>query len=206
MTLRAMGQAAVRTGLSPQEYLELERSSEEKHEYADGEIFAMSGGSLAHSTIAASIIRELGSALLGRGCRVLTSDMRVVVPSKRRFMYPDCSVVCASPMLDDTYRDTLLNPLLLVEVLSESSEAYDRGDKFAQYRTIPSFEEYVVASQTEPRIEVFTRQADGSWVLRIYGSGERAVLSSIGCSLDVDRVYMDVFGRIEQAEASVVTS
>lgn len=188
-----MGQAALRTGMSEQEYLAFERSSPEKHEYADGEIFAMSGGTIEHSAVAANIIRELGNSLFGKGCRTLTSDMRLKIPSTGRYVYPDGSVVCGPPEFVDDTRDTLLNPRLIIEVLSDSSEAYDRGDKFAGYRSIASFQEYVIASQKEPRIEVFTRQPDGSWMLRVHGPGERAALASVGCAIEVDRVYADVF-------------
>jgi len=188
-----MGHAAVRTGLSPEEYLALERSSERRHEYADGEIFAMSGGSEEHSLLAGNVIREIGNAVSDRGCRVLTSDMRIKITARNRYVYPDASVVCDRSAFEDDKRDTLLNPLVLVEVLSDSSEAYDRGDKFAQYRTIPSLSEYVLLSQKEPRIEVFTRQPDGGWMLRSYGPGERAALTSLACELDVDRAYLNVF-------------
>ena len=188
-----MGQAAARTGLSEQEYLELERASPIRHEYADGEIFAMSGGTIEHSAVAANLLRELGNGLLGRGCRVLTADMRIKIPKSGRYVYPDASVVCARPEFVDEKRDTLLNPRLIIEVLSDSTEAYDRGDKFAQYRSVASFEEYVLASQKEPKLEVFTRQPDGSWVLRIHGPGERAALASIACTIEVDRAYTDVF-------------
>ncbi|WP_437715435.1 Uma2 family endonuclease [Sorangium sp. So ce448] len=196
-----MAQAAVRTGLSPQEYLDFERSSPLRHEYADGELFAMAGGTLEHSAIAANILGELRNALRGRGCRVLTSDMRIKIAATRRYVYPDGAVVCARPEFEDEQRDTLLNPRVIVEVLSDSSEAYDRGDKFAQYRTLQSLEEYVLASQKAPRIEVFTRQPDGSWLLRIHGPGEHADLSSLGGALDVDRVYLDVFEQDATAEA-----
>jgi Uma2 family endonuclease len=196
-----MAQAAVRTGLSPQEYLDFERSSPLRHEYADGELFAMAGGTLEHSAIAANILGELRNALRGRGCRVLTSDMRIKIAATRRYVYPDGAVICARPEFEDEQRDTLLNPRVIVEVLSDSSEAYDRGDKFAQYRTLPSLEEYVLASQKAPRIEVFTRQPDGSWLLRIHGPGEQAELSSLGGALDVDRVYLDVFERDAMGEA-----
>jgi Uma2 family endonuclease len=187
-----MGQAAVRTGVSPEEYLAFERSSEMRHEYADGEIFAMSGGTAEHSLVAGNVIRELGNAVGDRGCRVFTSDMRIKIAARSHYVYPDASVVCERPVFEDEKRDTLLNPLLVIEVLSESSEAYDRGDKFRQYQTIPSVREYVLLSQTEPWIEVFTRQADGGWLLRSYGPGERAALASLACELDVDRTYTNV--------------
>jgi Uma2 family endonuclease len=188
-----MGYAALRTGMTEQEYLAYERAAVEKHEYVDGEIFAMSGGTMEHSAVAANIIRELGTALFGRGCRVLTSDMRIKIHEDGRYVYPDGSVVCGRPEFTDETRDTLLNPRIIIEVLSDSSEAYDRGDKFASYRSIPSFDDYLIASQKEPRLELFTRQADGSWSLRIHGPGDRVTLSSAGVTIEVDRVYADVF-------------
>lgn len=187
-----VGQAVVRTGLSEQEYLNFERSSPEKHEYADGEIFAMSGGTYEHSSITANIIGEARSALAGRPCRVLESNMRVKVFATSRYVYPDASIFCGRPEFTDETRDTLVNPRLIVEVLSDSTEAYDRGDKFAGYRSIPSFQEYVLASQKQPRIEVFTRQPDGSWTLRIYGPGERAAFASVECTIEVDKIYEGV--------------
>jgi Uma2 family endonuclease len=198
-----MGEAAARMRMTEEEYLAFERNSEEKHEYADGEIFAMSGGSMEHSNVAANIIGELRNALAGRGCRVLTSDMRIRIDASRRYVYPDGSVVCGRAELADNQRDVLLNPRLIVEVLSESSERYYRGDKFAEYRTIPSFQEYVIASQWEPLLEVFTRQPDGSWNLRVYGPGQRAALRSLDVAIDVDRVYADVFQQPEEPNGSV---
>ena len=193
-----MGHAAVRTRLSEQEYLDFERLSPEKHEYADGEIFAMSGGTYEHSAITSNIVRELGNALADRLCRALESNMRLKVPATGRYVYSDASVFCGRPEFTDATRDTLLNPRLIVEVLSDSTEAYDRGDKFAGYRSIPSFQEYVLASQKQPRIEVFTRQPDGSWTLRIYGPGERAALASIESTLEVDRIYEGVFDPVAE--------
>jgi Uma2 family endonuclease len=195
-----MGQAAARAHLPEAEYLAFERASPDRHEYADGEIFAMSGGTGEHSAIAANLISELRSALFGRGCRVHTSDMRIKI-SATRYVYPDASALCASPEYTDDTRDTLVNPRVIVEVLSDSTEAYDRGDKFAQYQTIPSLAQYVLASQKKPRIEVFTRQADGSWLLWTYGPGERAALSSVGCTIEVDRVYTDVLPLDASADA-----
>ena len=191
--LSVMGHPVVRTRLSEQEYLNFERSSPEKHEYADGEIFAMSGGTFEHSAVTANLIGEARSALADRRCRVLESNMRVKVPSTNRYVYPDASIFCGRPEFTDETRDTLVNPRLIVEVLSDSTEACDRGDKFEGYRSIPTFQEYVLASQKQPRIEVFTRQPDGSWMLRIYGPGERAVLASIEGAIEVDRVYEGVF-------------
>lgn len=187
-----MGQAARRTGLSPAEYLAFERASEQKHEYANGELFAMSGCSREHSLLAGNIQRELGNALLDRACEVHTSDMRVKIASTGRYVYPDASVVCGEPVFEDAVVDTLLNPNVIVEVLSETSEAYDRGDKFAQYRSVPSVMEYVLVSQKEVHIEHFQRQPDGRWLLSILGPGMHLELESIGVVIDVDRVYRKV--------------
>ena len=187
-----MAEPVLRTEMTEVEYLTFERGSPEKHEYVDGEVFAMSGGTGDHAAIAANLMGELRNQLFGRGCRVLTSDMRIKIPGAGRYVYPDASVVCTPPEYTDETLDTLINPQVVVEVLSESSEAYDRGEKFEAYQTIPSLTSYVLASQTKARLEVFTRQDDGGWLLRSYGPGEHAVLTSIECSIDVDRVYTDV--------------
>jgi Uma2 family endonuclease len=188
-----MGHAAARARLSPEEYLAFERSSEQRHEYADGEIFAMAGGTREHSLTAMNIARELGVALLDRPCEVHGSDMRIKIQATGRYLYADASVVCGRPIFQDATRDTLLNPVVVVEVLSDSSEAYDRGDKFAQYRTIESMQEYVLASQKEARIEHFRRLPDGSWLLRIFLRGDRVRLDSINAELSVDGAYLKVF-------------
>jgi len=188
-----MGDAAVRSRLTPEEYLAFERSSEQRHAFADGEIFAMSGGTREHSLIAVNIASELSLALQDRPFEVHASDMRVKIQPTGRYLYPDASVVCGRPLFEDATRDTLLNPVLIVEVLSDSSEAYDRGDKFAQYRTIESLKEYVLASQKEARIEHFRRLPDGSWLLRIFQRGDRVGLDSTGIELSVDRAYLKVF-------------
>lgn len=188
-----MGQAAQRSELSPQEYLALERSSEQRHEYADGEIFAMAGATHEHNLIAGNLFGELRQALLERPCVVYSSDMRIKSAATGRYLYPDVAAVCGDPAFEDETRDTLLNPAVIVEVLSNSTEAYDRGDKFAQYQAIPSCQEYVLASQKEPRIEHFRRLPDGTWLLRILRPGDRLVLESIGCEIDVARAYLKVF-------------
>jgi len=187
-----MGQPAVRTGLTPAEYLAFERASEEKHEYADGEIFSMAGCSREHSLINANVQRELGNALIDRPCELHTSDMRVKIAARGRYVYPDASVVCGEPVFEDAEVDTLQNPRLIVEVLSDSTEAYDRGDKFEQYRSIPSVTDYLVISQKAVRVEHFQRQPDGRWLLTLAGPGERLVLDAIGVTIEVDRLYLKV--------------
>src|SRR5215203_5528676 len=128
------------------EYLRAEETAVEKHEFHDGEILAMSGGSPAHSLIATNAGREIGNRLKGKPCRVYNSDLRVAVAASARFVYPDLTIVCGGLEFhpDDAKRHTVTNPRVLIEVLSPTTEAYDRGDKFAQYREIPSFQEYVL--------------------------------------------------------------
>jgi Uma2 family endonuclease len=188
-----MGEAALRTKVSEQEYLAFERASEERHEYVDGEIFAMSGGTVAHSRITANINRELSTALLEGRCTALGPDMRIHIPSTRRYTYADALIACGPLLLLDDVRDTLINPVVIVEVLSDSTEKYDRGDKFEQYQSIPSFRDYVLVSQKKVRIEHFRKQADGTWLLRTAGPGERIMLESGDCDLAVDRAYLKVF-------------
>src|SRR5262245_50639784 len=126
-----MGEAAQKARMTAEEYLAFERASEQKHEYADGEIFAMSGGTYEHGLIAGNVLGELRGALLERPCTVQGSDVRVKAVATKRYLYPDVSVVCGRPVFEDETRDTLLNPRVIVEVLSDSTERYDRGDKFA---------------------------------------------------------------------------
>ena len=188
----SMGAAAPKVGLSRDEYLAFDRRLEIGHEYINGEIFAMSGRSFEHSAIAAAILGMLRNELTGRNCTPLTSDMRVGIPRTGRYVYPDASIVRGEPQLEDDERDTLLNPVVVVEVLSDSSEAYDRGDKFASYQTVPSLKQYVLASQKSARIEVFTRQDGGGWLLRSYEAGQRVALDAIDCQLAVDDIYQGV--------------
>lgn len=188
-----MGEAAAKLRMSPEEYLAFERAAEQRHEYADGEVFAMSGGTRAHSLTTANILRELSTALLDRPCEVHGPDMRVKSAVTGRYVYPDVSVVCGRPKFEDASRDTLLNPLVIVEVLSDSTEAYDRGDKFAHYETIPSVRDYVIASQKEARIDHFHRQGDGSWTVRILRGNDILNLDAIGCQMPVARAYLKVF-------------
>lgn len=188
-----MGDAALRTGLTEQEYLAFERAAEERHEYADGEFFAMSGGTFEHSLIASNINRELSTLLLERPCSAHGSDMRIHIPTTKRYLYADALVVCGQPIFTGDKRDNLTNPVVIIEVLSDSTESYDRGDKFEQYELIPSLRDYVLVSQKKVRIEHFHRQEDTLWQRRIAGAGERVELTSIGCDLEVDRAYLKVF-------------
>jgi Uma2 family endonuclease len=193
-----MGEAAARTGLSREEYLAFERASEIKHEYADGEIFAMTGGTRAHSLVGGNVLGEIRAALSERDCEVHGSDMRIKIPATGRYVYPDASVVCGEALFEDDEEDTLLNPKVIVEVLSKSTEPYDRGDKFENYQSLASLREYVLLSQKKVRVEHYSLQPDSTWILRVLGAGERLALPSIGCEIAVDRIYLKVFKKSPQ--------
>jgi Uma2 family endonuclease len=186
-----MGAAAHTLKMTEAEYLTFERASTERHEFVDGEIFAMSGGTSEHSAIGHNVQRELGNALLERPCQVHTADLKIKAGAS--FYYPDASVICGPPLLADGARDAALNPCLIVEVLSDSTERHDRVGKFAAYRTIPTFADYVLVSQTEVLVEHFHRLPDGTWAYRALGPGEQLDLPAHGCSIPVDRLYLKVF-------------
>jgi Uma2 family endonuclease len=176
--------------LTPEEYLALERKAEYKNEYVDGEIVAMTGASRKHNLIAINISGELRQQLKGRPCETYSGDMRVRIPSTRLYTYPDVVVVCDEPQFEDDYVDTLLNPTVIIEVLSESTELYDRGKKFGYYRTLESLAEYLLVAQDERRIEQYFRQPDGRWLLSDHRLPEDKVeLASIRCLLDLREVY-----------------
>lgn len=177
----------------PEEYLAWERLQPEKHEFFGGEVFGMARATFEHNQIVANVLGELRAALRQKPCRVCASDLRIKVPATGLYTSPDASVVCERPVFEDDKLDTLLDPLVLVEVLSSSTEDYDRGTKFTNYRTIPSFRDYVLISTDKVLVEYVTRQGDGSWVLRDFRAGERFTIESIGCGLLVDELYLKVF-------------
>jgi Uma2 family endonuclease len=151
--------------LTPQEYLARERKAEFKSEYYRGEMFAMAGASWEHTSIKDNVARHAGNQLDAGPCRALTSDMRVKIEATGLYTYPDVIVVCEKPQFEDDVFDMLLNPRCLVEVLSDSTEKYDRGAKSGHYRQIPSLQEYVLIAQDQPLVERYVRQADGGWLL-----------------------------------------
>lgn len=157
--------AAPKRLFTPQEYLAQERHATIRSEYYRGELFAMAGTSYEHCLIKDNLARETGDQLKGGPCHVVTSDMRVKVNATGLYTYPDIVVVCDQPEFEDAEVDTLLNPRALVEVLSESTEKYDRGEKFAQYRQVKSLQEYVLVAQDRPLVERYVRQPDGSWLM-----------------------------------------
>ena len=176
--------------LTLEDYLALERSADFKSEYFNGEIFAMTGASESHNTIVVNVSSEIRQQLKKRPCKVYANDMRVKVDPTGLFTYPDIAVTCGKAQFDDTHLDTLLNPVLIVEVLSDSTEAYDRGRKFEHYRKLDSLVEYVLIAQNRPHIESYRRQADQQWLLREYSELDGTLrLLSIDCDLALAEVY-----------------
>ena len=176
---------------TPGEYLVLERASSYKSEYVNGEIFAMAGAGRAHITITMNASALLWYQLKGSGCRVFGSDMRVAVDAQAMYTYPDVSVVCGEPVcLDQPSEDNLTNPRMIFEVLSPSTEDYDRGEKFEKYKQIATLTDYVLLAQDQPRAEHFRRELSGDWTCREYvGLDAKLGLESIGCVLPLAEIY-----------------
>ncbi|UJR86512.1 Uma2 family endonuclease [Sandaracinus amylolyticus] len=176
--------------LSYAEYLALESKGDVRHEYLRGEVWAMAGGTPEHGRIQVALAAEIRRALGRRPCVVLSSDVRVRIDASDRTTYPDLSVVCGKREVSAIDPHAITNPVVIVEVLSESSERADRGEKFAHYRRLSSLQEYVLVAQEARRIEVFRRSTEG-WVLTEAGPGEQLVLTSIDATIAVDDVYFD---------------
>jgi Uma2 family endonuclease len=176
--------------LTPEQYIEIERAAEVKSEYYNGRMYAMSGASYPHGLIIGGLSGKLNAALESGPCAVITNDLRVRVSPRGLYTYPDVVVVCGEARFADNQKDTLLNPTFLAEVLSLSTEAYDRGFKSAQYRKLESLQEYALVSQTEPRVEVFRRQAGGGWLLSEF-AGLDAVcrFESLDCQIALSDIY-----------------
>jgi len=175
---------------TPEEYLALERQAQYKSEYYAGEIFAMAGASRWHNLIVANVVGELRSQLKGRPCTTYPSDMRLKISPTGLYAYPDVTVVCGEAQFEDTQQDILLNPTLIVEVLSDSTEAYDRGGKFAHYRKLDSLMAYVLITQAKPHIEHYVRQPDNRWLLSEADSVHDTIhLPAIDCHLALAEVY-----------------
>ena len=179
--------------LTPEQYLTSERAGDQKREYYQGEVFAMVGASFEHVGITANLVASLHGQLQGRPCRVFSSDLRVKVSRTGLYTYPDVGVVCDEPEFDDQHNDTLLNPKVIIEVLSPSTEGYDRGKKFAHYRTVESLVEYLLVSQDQPRVEQYIRQPNDDWLLHEAAELEETIhLRSIECDLKLSDVYANV--------------
>jgi Uma2 family endonuclease len=198
-----------------EEYLALERASEERHEYLDGEIFAMAGESPAHADISSNLMGILNPQLRGKPCRAWTKDTKIrsgPLPVRQRsvkglFSYPDMVVVCGQPQFLDEYQDVLINPTVIIEVLSPTTEAFDRGEKFRRYQAFnPSLSDYVLVSQHIPFVEHLARKPNGQWIMTLVGELSGSLhLASIDCTL----LLADVYDRVsfpETEEEAVVES
>ncbi|MFM8331589.1 MAG: Uma2 family endonuclease [Candidatus Methylumidiphilus sp.] len=185
---------------SAEEYLALERAADYKSEYVAGCIYAMAGASREHILITFNISRSLGNQLADRPCEIYPTEMRVKPAHARSYRYPDIAVVCGAAEFEDQHTDTLLNPTLLIEVLSPSTEANDRGEKFAEYRRIPSLREYVLVKQDQPRIEHYARQGAGWFLTVAEGLDASVALEAIGCTLELREVYRRVLDEADVAD------
>lgn len=174
-----------------EEYLELDKNSEDRYEYFDGEVFAMAGGSLSHNRVAGNLFYGLRSKLEGRPCEVLPADMRIKVPKAFPYRYPDLSIVCGEPIIEElSGQQMLVNPLALIEILSPTTEAYDQGRKFLAYQSIAGFREYLLISQDQPHITQYVRQPSGKWLRsEIEGIESVLALESVNCALPLREIY-----------------
>ncbi len=177
-----------------EEYFALELASEEKYEFWNGEVFCMSGASLAHNQIAINIGTEARMQLRERGCQVFPSDLRVKVPSYPPYRYPDLTALCGQPKIEKIGGlDMLVNPTLIVEVLSPSTEAFDRGDKFTYYKSIASFNEYLLIAQHRPHVSQFIKQDNGIWTFMEFNAlTDKVQCASVPCVLALSEIYRDV--------------
>lgn len=176
--------------ISPAEYLDIERSAERKSEFHDGRIVARDSANVNHCQLQISLSMTLYPQARRRGCWGFLSDMRVAIPARRSYVYPDLTVVCGEPQFDDDQQDTLLNPTVIIEILSPSTAMQDRTDKFARYRRIPTLREYLLVAQDAPQIEHFVRQQDDQWLWSIAETLEETVtLPSIDCTIALADIY-----------------
>jgi Uma2 family endonuclease len=181
------------TFVTPEEYLARERHADHKHEYVNGTIVTMDGASRAHNLIVWNFLGLLYNQMRGRACEAYGNDLRVKASATGIYTYPDIAALCGEAHFEDTQQDTLVNPSVLIEVLSPSTEAYDRGAKFAHYRTIAALREYVLVAQDTPRIELYERQPDDRWLLTdVQGLEASLHLPSIDVTLPLAEVYAKV--------------
>jgi len=192
-----MATRGARTYLTPEEYITLERkaipdANTVRSEYINGEIINMPGASFAHNLVTANISARLHASLRGSGCVVFANDMRISIPTAKSYFYPDVGVVCGVPRFEDDVFDTLLNPIVVVEVLSPSTEAYDRGEKFAHYRQLLSLQEYLLVSQDQIRVDHYLRQ-EKQWIFSDFQKRDETLpIPSIQCELSLQEIYEGV--------------
>ena len=190
MELKEPAAAYGKQKYSIEEYLELEKDAEEKHEYYQGEIFAMAGAKVTHNTIAVNLIYKLKDALKGKPCRPYNSDQRIYIPQNSLFTYPDVSIVCGDPITLSNDNWNLLNPAVIIEVLSPSTKNYDQGEKFRLYRAISTLKEYIVVDSESVLVEIFCVNERGLWELVEYTqTTDRLFIKSIQVSIDLMEVY-----------------
>lgn len=179
--------------ISPEEYLAMERASQEKHEYYNGEVFAMSGASWNHNVIAKNISTVVLPYLKGKPCDMFGSDLRIHIPENGLYTYPDFSIICDKPESTDAEKDPFVNPTAIIEILSKSTADYDRGTKFNLYREIPTFKEYVLVDSTRISVEHFEREPDNSWRLTEFKTlNNQFLVTTIGLTLSLADLYEDV--------------
>lgn len=193
-----MVDAAPKQLMDVESYFAMDRVAEEKHSYWDGEVFAMAGGSQVHAALGAAVVGELRQRLRGGPCRPHNSEQRIGL-SSGRYVYPDATVICQPVETDPRDPNTILNPRVVVEVLSDTTEVFDRGDKFIGYRSVSSLQDYLLISQHSALVEHYARQDDGSWNLRTYGPGTSVAIASLGIELPVDDLYEGILPTSESA-------
>jgi Uma2 family endonuclease len=186
--------ALPKTRYTIEEYIELLKNSDERFEYFDGEVVSMAGGKIAHGDIAANIVRHLGNRVADRPCRVLGGDTALKVPTAPPFRFPDASVVCGERLIDEFQGiEMLVNPLLIIEVLSPSTEIYDREGKFLAYQSIESFQEYLLVAQDRPHVTQYMRQKSGKWLRAdIIGPDSAVRLESLEVTLPLAEIYWQI--------------
>ena len=184
--------AAERPKMTAAEYLAWERAQPTRHEFVHGRVLAMAGGSPRHNFIAANALAALHEAFRGGECKVFTSDQKLAAAADEHFVYADVTVVCGKPKLSEGTTDVIENPRIVVEVLSQGTEKYDRGTKWESYRDLPSLSDYLLVSQAAARVEHFAREPDGSWRYRVLSAGDRVKLAA-GANISVDTIYDGAF-------------
>ena len=179
--------------LTAEDYLVIERNAETKNEYFNGEMFAMAGASRRHNLIVTNIVREVSAQLRDRPCDIYANDMRVKVSPTGLYTYPDVVIACDDIQFEDDHEDTLLTPIVLIEVLSKSTQGYDRFQKFAHYRRLSTLREYLLVAQEQPRVEHYVRQSEKQWLLSESAEYSDVVaMASIGCGLSIKDIYEKV--------------
>ncbi len=192
---------------TPEEYLALEEAAIDKSEYHDGEIIPMTGGTTNHNSIIINLIANLKFGLRGKDYRLFTSDVRLWIPLTRRYVYPDIMVIQGEPIYHENNKTIVTNPLVIIEILSNSTKDYDRGGKFLAYRSIPEFREYILIDQYSYHIEQFAKNSNGKWVLTEYDSEESVlILESVEFQIPLKEIYERINFEVKDAEGNETTS